>query len=102
VVPDFQVIWKFVGSRNNGVRYGLPSVESLGETYMDSRFWFGPAYYKEIEWIEFPRVGKPLGKEQLPATFFNQDTAFVLSELERIGQFHTEATELGFRLYGHT
>ncbi|ROT95761.1 hypothetical protein EB809_18735 [Marinobacter sp. R17] len=101
ISPDLQVIWKFVGSQNNGVRYSLPSIESLEERHLSSRFWFGPAYYKEIEWIEFPKVGKPYGKEDISGAFFHQDVATILAALNDIGQFYTENTDLGFRLYGH-
>jgi hypothetical protein len=101
VSPDLQVIWKFVGSKNDGVRHTLPPIESLEDSYLSSRFWFGPAYYKEIEWVEFPEVGMPYGKENIPGAFYQQDVAAVLVALNEIGQWCTEKTGLGFRLYGH-
>ncbi len=101
ISPDLQVIWKFVASKNDGVRHALPLIESLEESYLSSRFWFGPAYYKEIEWIEFPEVGKPYGKEKIPGAFYQQDVAGVLVALNEIGQWYTEETDLGFRLYGY-
>lgn len=101
VTPDIQVIWKFVGSQNDGVRHLLPSNEALEENYLSSRFWFGPAYYKEIEWLEFPTVGKPYGKENTPAAFFEQSVAAIIEALNEIGQWHIVKTNLGFRLYGY-
>jgi hypothetical protein len=101
VASDMQVIWKFVGAQNDGVRYGLPSVESLEEGMLSSRFWHGPMYYKEIEWIEFPKIGKPYGQENIPGAHYKQDVDAVLDALNEIGQWQIETTELGFRLYGH-
>jgi hypothetical protein len=101
VDPDIQVIWKFVGSENDGVRHALPTNEALEEKYLSSRFWFGPAYYKEIEWLEFPAVGKPYGKENIPAAFFDQNVAKIVEALNEIGQWKIAKSDLGFRLYGH-
>ena len=101
MAPDLQVIWKFVGSKNNGVRHSLPSNEALEEKYLSSRFWFGPAYYKEIEWLEFPEIGKPYGKEKIPGAFFKQNVNLVVESLNKIGHWHIAKTDLGFRLYGH-
>ena len=101
VNPDIQVIWKFVGSQNDGVRHSLPTSEALEENFLSSRFWFGPAYYKEIEWLEFPNVGKPYGKENIPGAFLEQNVVAVIEALNEIGQWHIVKTDLGFRLYGH-
>jgi hypothetical protein len=99
--PDIQVIWKFVGSENNGVRHALPTNDVLEEKYLSSRFWFGPAYYKEVEWLEFPTVGKPYGKENIPAAFFDQNVAAIVEALKEIGKWQIAKSDLGFRLYGH-
>jgi hypothetical protein len=48
VDTELQVIWKFVGAQNNGVRDTLPPLKALSETYLTDSFWFGPCYYKEI------------------------------------------------------
>ncbi len=101
VNPDIQVIWKFAGSQNDGVRHSLPTNEALEENYLSSRFWFGPAYYKEIEWLELPNVGKPYGKEKIPGAFFEQNVVATIEALNEIGQWHIVKTDLGFRLYGH-
>lgn len=101
VAPNIQIIWKFVGGQNDGVRSYLPADEALEEKYLTSRFWFGPAYYKEIEWIEFPKIGKPYGKENIPGTFFVQDVNSVVEALNKNGQWVLIETDLGFRLYGH-
>lgn len=101
IAPNIQVIWKFVGSKNDGVRDSLPANEALEEKYLSSRFWFSPAYYKEIEWLEFPNVGKPYGKENIPGAFYEQNVAAVIEALNKIGQCHIVKTDLGFRLYGH-
>jgi hypothetical protein len=101
VAADMQVIWKFVGAQNDGVRYGLPPVESLEDGMLSSRFWHGPMFYKEIEWIEFPKTGKPYGQETIPAAHYRQNIDAVLDALNKIGKWQVETTELGFRLYGH-
>jgi len=99
--PELQVIWKFVGSQNQGVRHALPSTLALEERYLNSRFWFGPCYYKEIEWLEFPSVGKPYGKENIPGSFFQQSIHEVKDLLNAVGQWPFEETELGFRINGY-
>ncbi|MCG7490383.1 hypothetical protein MHN79_12875 [Vibrio sp. Of14-4] len=101
VAPDIQVIWKFVGSQNDGVRGSLPTNEAIGETYLSNRFWFGPTYYKEIEWLDFPELGKPYGKEKIPVAWFEQDVSSVVESLNKIGRWHIVKTDLGFRLYGY-
>jgi len=98
--PDIQLIWKFIGSQNEGVRYGIPPIEALEEKYINSRFWYGPMYYKEIEWVEFPCVGKPYGKEQIPGAHFDQDIEEIRKELENIGSWQIEVSTEGFKLYG--
>jgi len=99
--PDLQVIWKFVGSKNNGIRHALPTVVALEEKYLSSLFWFGPCYYKEIEWLEFPEIGKPYGKERIPGAFYSQDIDKAKNALCSIGQWPIEETELGFRINGY-
>lgn len=99
--PDLQVIWKFVGAKNDGVRHALPSIQALEERHLNSWFWFGPAYYKEIEWIEFPRMEIPYGKERVSAAHSAQDIESARHCLERIGHFRIVETDLGFRLYGY-
>lgn len=99
--PELQLVWKFVGSRNNGVRYGLPVPEAMSETYLTSRFWFGPCYYKEIEWLEIPLMAKPYGKEDLPITHKRQDVESLKSLLDRTGQWEVEVSPNGIRIYGH-
>ncbi|WP_139139033.1 hypothetical protein [Alteromonas confluentis] len=83
------------------MRYSLPTEGSLEQTFLNNRFWFGPAYYKEIEWLEFPRLGKPLGQENIPATHFEQDVNGVVEYLTKFGQWPLEDTPQGYRLYGH-
>lgn len=101
LAPNLQVIWKFVGSKNDGARHSLPSNEALTDRYLSSRFWLGPAYYKEIEWLEFPEIGKPHGKENIPGAFFKQDVVCVITALNEIGKWNIIKTDLGFRLYGY-
>ena len=101
VSPELQVIWKFVGSKNQGVRNTLPAAIALEERYLNSRFWFGPCYYKEIEWLEFPAIGKPYGKENIPGSFFPQSIHTVKDLLSTVGQWPFEETELGFRINGY-
>ena len=98
---DIQAIYKFVMSDNCTFRQSLPGINALSERYINGRCWIGPAYYKEIEWIEFPRTGKPYGMEKIPGAFFEQRIDFILNALNDIGRFQIEDTELGFRVYGY-
>lgn len=98
VAPEMQVIWKFVGSKNDGVRHSLPPNEAVEEKYLTSRFWFGPLYYKEIEWLEFPEIGKPYGQEKVPGAHFKQNVDAVVEALNSKGKWHMVQTELGVRL----
>jgi len=99
--PELQVIWKFIGSNNQSLRHSLPSTIALGDRYLNSHFWFGPCYYKEIEWLDFPRVGKPAGKEKVPGSFYYQDIDKAKDALCRIGQWPIEETKSGFRINGY-
>lgn len=99
--PNIQVIWKFIGSKNEGVRDTLPPMAALEERYLNSCFWFGPAYYKEIEWLEFPQLLVPYGKEKIPGAHKKQDITLARACIERLGHFQIESTGLGFRLYGY-
>ena len=100
--PNAHAIWKFVGSDNDGVALtGLPEIDELEETFINHQFWFGPSYYKEIEWISFPNVVKKRGFETVPSQNTSQATDFILSELIKIGHWPIEENANGFIIYGH-
>ncbi len=66
--PKAHAIWKFVGTDNGGVALtGLPGIDEIEEAFINHRFWFGPMYYKEIEWLNFPKVVKRPGFETVPS-----------------------------------
>jgi hypothetical protein len=76
-------------------------MRAIESEYLNSYFWLGPMYYKEIEWIEFPRKGIPSFYKQVPAAHWDQDIEAVRGTIESLGQFMLEETPLGFRLRGY-
>jgi hypothetical protein len=98
--PDIQVIWRFIGAQNSGNRDWLPPTVSLEDRYINNQFWFGPMYYKEIEWLEIPHILIPHGMEKIPGAHKQQDAYLAKDCIEKLGHFHIETTGLGFRLYG--
>lgn len=105
--PHAHAIWKFVGSDNDGVALtGMPEIDDLEDTYLNHRFWFGPSYYKEIEWLRFPTFVAKRGvqKERIrsgPSPHPCQDTAIIFTELLKIGHWPIEQDADGFTIYGH-
>jgi hypothetical protein len=103
---ELQVIWKLIWYKNDGVREGLPRMRAIESEYLNSYFWLGSMYYKEIEWIEFPwiefpRKGIPSFYKQVPAAHWDQDIEAVRGTIESLGQFMLEESPLGFRLLGY-
>lgn len=100
--PNAHAIWKFVGSENDGVALtGLPAIDELEKSYINQRFWFGPRYYKEIQWLSFQKVIKRSGFEHVPSQNTVQDTGFILNELNNLGKWPIEESADGFTIYGH-
>ncbi|WP_213998167.1 hypothetical protein [Arsukibacterium sp.] len=100
--PQVYAIWKFVGANNDGVALlGSPKTGELEETYINHRFWLGPRYYKEIQWITFPRVIRKSGYEKVPSRNSSQDTDLILSELKKVGYWPVAETNDGFTIFGH-
>ena len=100
--PKAHAIWKFVVSDNDGVALtGLPEIDELEEAFINRQFWFGPRYYKEIEWLSFPNVVHKRVFETVPSQNISQDTDFILSELMKIGHWPIEENANGFIIYGH-
>ena len=97
----FLVTWKFVGAEGDGALHGLPSEKCIGPAYLNSYFWFGPCWYKEIEWIGFPRVAKPEGANGIVARYREQDLEQVSSVLNDLGQYQLDEVEDGLRLVAH-
>jgi len=97
-VPDLMAVWKLVGSEPQA--YSLPDPDYLGDRYLTG-YWMRACYFKEIEWVEFPREIKKRGMEQIPAANLKQDILPVRGVLEAIGQFELEETDNGLKLYAY-
>jgi len=64
-------------------------------------FWFRePTIYKEIEWLEFPKVRKITNAEGV-STDFQQDLNGVKDYLKSLACFPLEETETGLRVVGY-
>jgi hypothetical protein len=100
---DYQVIWQFVGTDHVPVRGGIPANVTLLDTYLSDRFRFGPLYYKEIEWIEVPRVAMPYEAhlQNVPAARKSQDVDMVWNTLQAAGNWEMELADSGLRVYGY-
>ncbi len=102
ICPKSHAIWKFVGFDNDGVALtGLPGIDELEDTFINHQFWFGPRYYKEIEWLCFPNVVNKRGVKTIATQNISQDTDLILSELMKIGHWPIEQNANGFIVYGH-
>lgn len=55
-------------------------------------------FYKEIEWIELLLIAKP---SNIPYKYYNQTIELANSIINVVGQFETEHTPTGLRIYGH-
>ncbi|MCR9412915.1 hypothetical protein NB471_10125 [Vibrio alginolyticus] len=100
-VPELmlkQCYWKFVDNDDEFLGWFTKSDE-LMEKYVGD-YGSGPFAYKRIEWLEIPKVGKPSGYENVPFKHWHQDIDGALSILNSIGQFDTELTGRGLRIYG--
>ena len=58
-------------------------------------------FYKEIEWIEIPKIVKPYGYENIPFKHYIQDIELIKNILEEIGKFEIEITDIGFKIFGY-
>jgi hypothetical protein len=64
-------------------------------------FSFGPIYWREIEWLEFPAfVPRPVSGAILPGGH-HQDIEALRRALNAIGEFPIEETSRGLRIIGH-
>ncbi|GGW73889.1 hypothetical protein GCM10008111_32170 [Alishewanella tabrizica] len=100
--PEIYAIWKFIDSDSDGVGLiGSPEISELEDTYINHKFWFGPRYYKEIQWLSFPKIVKKAGFENVPVCNTVQNTDFLLNELNKVGHWPIEETNNGFTIFGH-
>ncbi len=102
VCPDYQMIWMFVGTNGIPIRWVCPARITLLDTYLSDRFHFGPRYYKEIEWIEIPRVAMPYDRQMqnVLAARKAQNVDVVHEAIKAAGQWELELTDSGLRVYG--
>ena len=70
----------------------IPSIENFARTFnkkgVNDITPGGPFYFKAIEWVEFPKLGK-------------QDIAAIKNILEQIGQFETLLNDEKLIIYGY-
>lgn len=94
-----QLVWKFVG-RSETLRGGVPDESCLGDLYIRD-VGFSGFPYKEIEWVEVPRLAIFRGYESIPFKRKPQDAALAREVLNLLGQFDLETVSEGLRLYGY-
>lgn len=83
--------------------YGSEIQHTFTESYPEhvDDFWFRePIIYKEIEWLEFPKVQRLVKSEDV-LTDFHQDLKGLKAYLESVAQFPLEETETGLRIVGY-
>lgn len=96
-----QVYWKFVDHKDE-FRDRFVEEEDLMERFIgDCGLAGGPFAYRRIQWVEIPTTGVNPLYEKIPHMNFKQDIEAVESILKSIGEFETERTERGIRIYGH-
>ena len=100
-VPDLmlnQCYWKFIDNNDDFLGCFTKSDELMEEYVGD--YGAGPFAFKRIEWVEICKVGKPAGYEKVPFKHWQQDIDEALEILKKTGQFETELTKRGLRIYG--
>ena len=100
-VPDLmlnQCYWKFIDNNHDFLGWFTKSDE-LMEKYVGD-YGAGPFAFKRIEWVELCKVGKSAGYEKVPFKHWQQDIDEALKILKKTGQFETELTKRGLRIYG--
>jgi len=97
-----QAYWKFVDCKDE-FRDRFVEEKYLMERFIgDCCLSRGePFAYRRIQWVEIPTIGTNYQYEKIPQMNFKQDIEAVESILESIGEFETEITERGIRIYGH-
>jgi len=91
-----RAVWKFVDSEQL-FDWGVPCRSHLLATRLaDGRFQ--PVEYKRIEWIRFPRHGRP---DAASGDLVAQDIDGLKRVLAACGQVHYTEDEQGLTLYGY-
>jgi hypothetical protein len=57
--------------------------------------------FKRIEWVEIAHEAIPYQWKDVPFTHQKQDINEARARIEAIGQFATEVTSTGLRIYGY-
>jgi hypothetical protein len=93
-----QVLWKFVDLERS-LRFVLPDADDIEQGVVPDPA--GKSPFKRIEWVEILDLDIPTGWEQVPHKHRRQNVDAALAALVEVGQFETEQTQDGFRVYGY-
>lgn len=67
-------------------------------------FFIEPTTYKEVEWIEFPAQYKDYvnrNNRKAGEKTYQQDIKLLAKEIAKLGQFETEISNTGIKVYGY-
>jgi hypothetical protein len=81
------------------IQFGFDFYDSSMESMISGnpKGWYA---YKEIEWLDFPRIVISYDKKRTAITE-EQNLELIKSKIEEIGQFHMELTNDNLRLYAY-
>jgi hypothetical protein len=82
-------------------RMALPSEAMLADRWVQDSVEVGPYSYASILWLELPTQAIPLGMEQVPAAWIDQDITRARRAIEALGQMPVAETDRGLRVIGY-
>jgi len=88
---------KLVDRKTPVITY-MPKTEDLENIWVSEGKNDCNYFYKEIEWIELLRVYKP---SNVPSQYVHQTIDLASEIITQTGQFETENTETGLKIYGY-
>ncbi len=93
--------WKFVNERSSRDGF-LPDINLLGSNYVgDCGAANGPFEFSLIEWLLVPSVVDHSSYQNAPKSQKTQDLSSVLDQLNSLGKFEYEYTNLGLKIFGY-
>ena len=79
-------------------RWHMPKTDEIEKIWVTEGKHGCDYVYKEMEWLELLNTAKP---SNVPYRFYEQTVELATSVIKSLGEFETEKTPLGLRIYGY-